>query len=27
VPNLPNPGDPYYFYGKRADMGELLRTR
>ena len=27
VPNLPNPGDPYYFYGQRADMGELLRTR
>lgn len=27
VPNLPNPGDPYYFYGKRADLAELLRTR
>ncbi|MDE2592582.1 MAG: hypothetical protein KGL41_07005, partial [Actinomycetales bacterium] len=27
VPTLPNPGDPYYFYGKRADLRELLRTR
>ena len=25
--NLPDAGDPYYFYGKRADLAELLRTR
>ena len=27
IATLPDPGDPYYFYGKRADLGELLRTR
>ena len=27
IATLPDPGDPYYFYGKRADLAELLKTR
>lgn len=25
--SLPDAGDPYYFYGKKADLAELLRSR
>jgi hypothetical protein len=27
LPNLPDPGDPYFFYGRRREISELLATR